>query len=312
MRTRIFALIVAIFLPAMGATAEDPALATLTDADKETQALVAKVVAGYGGETALSRIETIRAVSLIVQKDNGSSYRMAIEALSSFPERFFARISTSQGSMSLAINAQDAYLIPAKAAVPGAAIRLTQNERDDLIRYFNSDPLFVIKNRRSSHYFFAAGTSEKVGSTDCQRLHVFADGLSSDWLVDQATGRVVRTVIGDLQNDFDEWKAVGQSSVPFKVKTTSKGVVVSEMAYAAYELNPSIEIDPIFRKPDLWLMRWKVQPRAGGSAYSPGTSSSSSGQSEQSKSSAATYRPPVVAPTDSSVVIWDSGASPFE
>jgi hypothetical protein len=65
------------------------------------------------------------------------------------------------------------------------------------------------------------------------------------------------------------------------------------------------------RKPDLWLMRWKVQPQAGGTPPTPSYGAASQSSAEASKT-AATYRPPVIEIEDGTVVIWDpsSGSLP--
>ncbi len=292
------------------AFAADSALSSYAECDPGTRALVDKVVAGFGGESAIATIETIRGVAQITQKVQGGDYRMSIDALSSFPDRLHARIRTSQGTMTIAITAQDAYIIPARAAVKGAAIRLTPEERDDLLHFFACDPLFILRNRRDPHYFFASGSVEKVDGIDCRKLMVFADGFRIDWLVDPTTGRVVRTDVGGQVSEFSNWTSVGKIPVPRVVRTTQNGKLVSEMSYVEYEINPNIDVTPIFRRPDLWLMRWTVQPGAGQSRAGAGDAGDSRAYAQSGKT-AATYRPPEV-DGGANVTIWDPAAGSDE
>ena len=288
--------------------ADEPMLQPLGDASAETRALVGKAVLGFGGESQLGSVNLLHVTAQIVQAEAAGEFRMTIESLSSFPDQHLARIRTSQGTMTLAVNGPDAYLIPARATVRGAAIRLTPEERDDLIRYFVSDPLFVLRDRKSSRFLFAAGSSETVSDIECRRLHVYADGMSVVWLVDLATGRIVRTETGEERSDFSEWKLSGPLNVPYRVTTTRGGKVISTTSYAAYDVNPrTFDFANKLRKPDLWLMRWKVQPKAGGGSGSPSSGRAGTTESDTSKT-AATYRPPVVSMEDASVAIWDPSA----
>jgi len=292
-------------------TADEPLLSPLSGASDETRALVAKALDGYGGESNVGTVNLLHVSAQLEQFDSAGEYRMSIDSLSSFPDKHIARIRTGQGTMTLAIDGPDAYLVPARAAVRGAAIRLTSEERDDLIRYFVSDPFFVLRNRRSSRFLFAAGSAETVNGTACRMLHVYADGMNVAWLVDLATGRIVRTQSGDERSEFSDWKAAGGITVPELVTTTRGGKLVARTHYAAYEVNPrSYDVATQLRKPDLWLMRWKVQPKAGGTASSGGSASATESKSEAG-TTAATYRPPDIQIGDSSVAIWDpSGPLP--
>jgi hypothetical protein len=247
----------------------------------------------------------------IEQYEPSGKFRMTIESLSSFPERYVTRIRTEQGTMTLAMDGPDAYLVPARAAVRGAAIRLTEEERGDLVGYFVSDPFFVLRNRKSTRLLFAAGAAENVNGVECRKLHVYADGKSLAWVVDLSSGRIVRTESGDELSELTEWSESGPISVPRRVTTKRGGAVIAETRYAAYDVNPrGFDVATQLRKPDLWLMRWKVQPKAGGSGSS-GRAQDSSQETSEAGTTAATYRPPVIDAPDSSVLIWDpSGPMP--
>jgi hypothetical protein len=292
--------------------AEEVTFSPLADASAETRALVEKALDGYGGAAKIGTVNLLHVVANIVQVEAGGQFRMTIESLSSFPERHLARIRTSQGTMTLALDGPEGYLVPARAAVRGAAIRLTPEERGNLVSYFVSDPFFVLRNRNSSRFMFAAGANETVNGVDCRRLHVYADGMGIVWVVDLASGRIVRTEAGVERSELSEWKESGPISIPGKVTLTRGGKVIGRSEYAAYEVNPrGYDVATQLRRPDLWLMRWKVQPSAGGSAQPPGSTQRSDQAASESGKTAATYRPPVVDASDSSVVIWDpAGSSP--
>jgi len=167
--------------------------------------------------------------------------------------------------MTLGIEESASYMIPSpdKQQIKGAAIKLTPEERADLIHYFSADPFFVVKMRRNPTYKFAAGPSLKLADKSCQVLHANIDGLDVDWTIDLESGRLLRAEAGGEASEFSDWQQVGGVAVPFKVRTTKNGAFVSETKLSKYEVNPEIDAYTAFRVPDLWLTRWQVPPRRG-------------------------------------------------
>jgi hypothetical protein len=274
--------------------------------------LVEKMIDGLGGRSALLTVDVTRSVATINVTNRAPEDPVQIEMLSSFPDRHLARVQTAQGVMTIAVDGSDAYVRPVKSTIRGAAIRLTADERNDLLHYFSTDPFFVARNARSSEYRFLAAERESIAGTECQALRVSQLGTESKWWIDLTSGRVVRSEFRGRQNEFSEWRTVGRLSVPYVVTTSSEGKVISQARFIVVEVNPAIDVAESFRKPDLWLARWSLPARdARASSYSSYQAYSSySGYSGSSQAySGYTYRPPVVySPAASSIVIWDTRA----
>lgn len=277
----------------------------------ETRELLEKMAAGIGGVAELSEIRVLRSFATIEQVRREAEDPLAIELLSSFPNRHRARVLTDEGSLTITINHDDAYILPAKAVIEGAAIRLSSDEKMDLLHYFNTDPLFIAHNIRRREYRFAAGRREQIGDRECQELKVEVNGVSSSWWIDLETGYVLRSDFQSRRLDFSDFRKVGALTVPFQVTTRLDGEVISTASFTRYEINPEINIEAIFRKPSLWIARFSIPDRrtqyGGYSSY--GYSSYSGYSSSYSNYSGYTYRPPQVTTRDPGVVIWDSRSS---
>jgi len=279
--------------------ADEELLYSYPDADARTTAILNKVESAFGGR---QRLESVRQLHRIVRIDSdGKSSESqdaatAVESLSDFPSRYFARVRTAEGTLQISINDELAYIIPAKSKVPNAAIKITQDERDELVHYFSSDPLFGLKMARSSRCKFGAGKERTIGTMMCEVLHVYADGLSVDWMIDPASGRVVQMESGGDVSELSDWRSVGGLTVPFRSVTKRNGSGVSSTKVERYRVNPEVDLNALFRTPTLWLTRWVVYSDAGRGAsnsYRPANSGSSS-----RSSSFSSYKPPTGAPLD--------------
>jgi len=263
--------IVFIFVAILGAlTAAGDSTETLkpyNELDEPTRALVDKACAGFGEERVLSRVRTTRRIATTTQAgaSAGQAEKIAIDSISEYPDHHLVHIRAANGTMTLGIEESTSYMIPSpdKQKIKNAAIKLTPEERTDLIHYFSADPFFVVKMRHNPSYTFAAGRSLQLGDKSCQVLRANIDGLEIDWTIDLESGRLLRAEAAGEASEFSDWQQIGGVAVPFKVRTTKNGAFVSETKLAKYEVNPEIDAYTAFRVPDLWLARWKVPPTRG-------------------------------------------------
>ncbi len=263
MRRMLTFLIVGLAATAAEA-ASTPVFHYRAEFDPATAELVDKLLEGFGGETALSKVHVTHRTATTIQQgvSDDKPERIAIDSVSEYPNHHLVRVRAANGTMTLGIDEAISYLIPSpdKQKVKGAAIKLTPEERNDLIHYFSADPLFVVKMLHDPNYMFAAGEEVQLGDRKCQILHASISGLGLDWTVDLETGRLLRSTSSGETSEFSDWQQVGSISVPFRTRTTKDGSLFSETKLAKYEIDPTIDSRVVFRSPDLWLARWKVPP----------------------------------------------------
>ena len=93
---------------------------------------------------------------------------------------------------------------------------------------------------------------ETVDGRRMHHLRVTRNGTTLDCYLDAATGLEARTVgrtpMGDLAQEFLDYRTVSGLRMPFMVRTLQNGVRVAEIAFDSIEVN--VPLDPaLFRKP---------------------------------------------------------------
>jgi hypothetical protein len=285
------ATVVALLVCAFGVElSADPTLVPLRDAPEPTRAVVEKVVSAFGGESRLAAIASVRERFDIIDGSGSAATVTHVEGIAIFPDRLYASIRTASDGLTLFVNGEEAYLIPTKGPVEGAAIRLTATERDDLVRLFAHDPLIILRERWDSHYLFAAGAPQTSGKKTVLPLYISGPAIDTTWLIDTESGEITRSNSGTTTTEYSDWRHIGPTLVPFTSRSVDRDSRASEVRRAEYELNPMVDADLLFRKPSLWLMRLEHQPtNTETNAYRPGPAlnviPNSSATSESSRSS---------------------------
>jgi hypothetical protein len=128
------------------------------------------------------------------------------------------------------------------------------SQRDSIRSEIKQDMLTILKY--PERYTFAATGSEKVGDVDAQILEVSIDGESARWLIDPATGKVLRKVSkargpmaqGDQVTEYTEWKSFGGVMFPSSAKIIVNGEQVGTSQAKTIEVNPAVDAKA-FEKP---------------------------------------------------------------
>ena len=227
---------------------------TMSTAHPDTKALLQKVVTGFGGEGQLRTLKSIRKVAQIDETNTkGVRLQSSFEGVAVFPNSLYARIDLPEGSLTAVSTPDMAYVFPANAKIENAALRLNDTEKQVLIRYFYEEPILLLRNRIDPNYLFASGGKVKVNGVETELLYIHAAGMDMQWYID-ASGRVVRTKLGDKVTDFTDWRLVNGLSVPFTERSESNGRV-ELVRYREYQFNPQVDMAAIFVKPTLWMTR---------------------------------------------------------
>ena len=215
--------------------------------------LVQRVIAGFGGEAALRNVHAVRKVASIEETNSqGQKLQTQLEGVAVFPNSLYAKIVLANGSFTAVSTPDMAFMYPANATVAHAALKLNEEEKSTLTRYFYEEPLLILRNRVDPSYLFAIGPTVKLNGVDTATLYVHAVGADLQWFVD-ANGRVVRSVNGDKVTEFGDWRSVDGVNVPFSVKQTNNGRV-TVIRYSTFEFNPQVAQEQ-FARPTLWMTR---------------------------------------------------------
>jgi hypothetical protein len=243
-----------VALPLLSAETSTINYSTFYNCNPETKALVQRVVTGFGGETALRAVRSVRKVAEIEESSpQGKKMQTQFEGIAVFPSSLYAKIQLASGSFTAVSTPDMAFMYPANAAIQHAALKLNDEERSQLTRFFYEEPLLVLRNRIDPSYLFACAGKAKVNGVDTDVLQVHASGADFQWYID-ASGHVLRTTYGAKITDFGDFRKVNNVIIPFAMKTTNEGRS-SVVHYKAYELNPPSASDALFVRPTLWMTR---------------------------------------------------------
>lgn len=255
---RTLLLILGAALVASTARADEPQInyTAYANCDAATKALVQKVLAGFGGESTLRTLKSVRKVAKIEEKTPRGELKTEFEGIAVFPKSLYARLQLPEAEIRAVSTPKSAFVYRSNAAVKGAAMRLNDSEKTTLGRYFYEEPFLVVRNRVDPAQLLARGAKSKVNGRDVEALYVHLEGLDIEWLVDSETGRVVRTKSGPKVTDYSDFKDVGGGIILPHVLTTSiNGKSSSTTRYTRYELNPRVDTNALFTTPTLWATR---------------------------------------------------------
>ena len=214
------------------------------------QALVQKVIGFAGGKAKLDAVQSVRYVQSVSRQTPQGPMDLEVDQLVVFPDRVRSIMKMPMGEMTMVITPDASFM-----SMGGMGVRdMPGSQRDSIRAEIKQDMLTILKY--PERYTFAATGSEKVGDVEAQVLEVSIDGDSARWLVDPATGRVLRKVSkargpmaqGDQVTEYTEWKSFGGIMFPSSSKMIVNGEQVGTSQAKTIEVNPAVDAKA-FEKP---------------------------------------------------------------
>jgi outer membrane lipoprotein-sorting protein len=204
-----------------------------------------------GGEAKLAAIKSLKAKLTVTQKTPQGDLPMQMESLIVYPDHLHAEIQAPQGTMTIVVTPDSAFLTSGKDTEPMPAER-----KAEALEQIKRDPIFIASHWNDPSFVFQANGTEKVGDVEARIVDVNAAGAAIHWYVDPQTGRILRETYKTLsqqgpaqgETQMENWKTVDGITVPMLRRNKQNGQDSSSAEYSAIEFNPSV--DPkIFEKP---------------------------------------------------------------
>jgi zinc protease len=225
------------------------AAAAATSSNPAGMALVNKVRDFMGG----AAIDTLKAVKITsARKLPTPQGPMDVQsvALVQYPSSMRMEMTLPMGQITQVISPGASFAI-----TPMGTQDMPSSQRDSALADTKIDVVNVLKNASNPKYVFSAGAMEKIGDVNAQILDINADGTSSRWYVDPATGRILRTSRtssgpqgGTLVTDYLTWQKFGALNMATSTSTTRDGEPYTSQTVSNVEVNPTIEANA-FVKP---------------------------------------------------------------
>jgi zinc protease len=225
-----------------GAAAATPASSTPAGI-----ALVKKIQAFVGGKAKIDAVQTTHTVGSMQAQTPQGPMDIEADTITKYPDYSRRIMKTPMGEMTMVSTPDAAFMMSPMGSqdMPGSQRTSMRNES-------RADIIAILKNIDNPKYIFTVAGSDKVGTVDAQVLTIDADGTSVKWLVDPASGKILRRVAqsprGESITDYTDWKSFDGITIPVAFTNTTGGQQTASGKLTTMEINPTV--DPkIFEKP---------------------------------------------------------------
>jgi zinc protease len=213
-------------------------------------ALVQKIVQFAGGKSNLDKLQAVRTVQAVSRKTPQGPMDLEVDSTVVYPDRYRAVMKMPMGEMTMVITPEASFMSMGAMGTRD----LPASQRDAFRAEAKQEMLTILKFQ--DRYTFAVTGTEKVGNVDASVLEVSSEGNTVRFLVDPASGRVLRKVArsrnpaapGDEVTEYTDWKSFGGVMIPSAATVSSNGEQQGTMQLKSAEVNPPVDA-AAFQKP---------------------------------------------------------------
>jgi len=204
----------------------------------EGTALLAKVQNFLGGAAAINGVNAVRITSSRNLNTPQGAMTADVVTLIRYPDTLRQEMALPMGKITSVLSPAASFVI-----TPMGTQDLPASQRDEALGELKTETLNILRNATNPRYTFSANGSE---------LTVNADGATVRWVVDPATGQVLKSIRsgqrGEIVTEYADWKKFGPISVATSAKMTRGTETVGDMKVTNVEINPTIDANA-FVKP---------------------------------------------------------------
>jgi zinc protease len=231
-----------ITIPEPGA--DTAAGAAPAGSDAAGKALLARVAEGMGGAERLRGVKSFREKATVHARTPQGEMTLEVEGVSVLPDRARRNMQTPMGNVTMVVSPEGAFMV-----TPGGTQDMPPSQRDNTLKELRIHPLAVLARGDDPQVTARAGGSEKVGEVDAQVLDLTVDGTAVRWLVDPASGHLLRAVSrtagpgGPAEQvvAFSDFRAVDGVTIPFKRTLTRAGQDAGAVELKEVQINPAVD-----------------------------------------------------------------------
>ena len=229
---------------AAGAAAAAPKPAA---SSPEGIALVKKIQAFVGGKAKIDAVQATHTVGSMQAQTPQGPMEIEADTITKYPDFSRRIMKTPMGEVTMVTTPDGGFM-----SSPMGSQDMPGSQRTSMRNESRADIIAILKNIDNPKYIFTVAGTEKVGTVDAQALTVDADGTAVKWLVDPATGKILRRVAqsprGESITDYTDWKTFDGITMPVAFTNTTGGQQTGTGKLTTMEINPTV--DPkIFEKP---------------------------------------------------------------
>ena len=203
-----------------------------------------------GGKAMIDGIKAIRVTSTRNMVTPQGEMQAEQSTLVQYPLSIRQEMKLPMGTMTSVITPEAAFVV-----TPMGTQDLPSSQRDAAAADIRSDVIHILKNADDPKYVFSAGGTEKVGDVTGRILDISPGGGSVRWVVDPATGRILRSTRttagpqgGEIVTDYTEWTTFGPITMATSATQKRGGNPSGSFKITNVEVNPAVEADAFVKK----------------------------------------------------------------
>ena len=221
-----------ITIPEPGSTKKSSAAST-----PEGTALLNKVIGFVGGKAKIDAVQAVRSVLSLNQQTPQGPMDIEVDSTIRYPSSLRRIMKMPQAEVTMVVSPEASFMM-----TPMGAQDIPGSQRDVIANQMKQEFFAVLKNAANPSYTFTA---------DGNRLTVSADGATSTWDVDVATGKVLRVTrqgrMGEEVTEYTDWKNFGGLMLPAAFTVSSNGQKTGSGTVKSVEMNPPIDANSFAR-----------------------------------------------------------------
>jgi len=206
-------------------------------------ALVRKVQEFAGGKAAIDAVTAVRQTASRNMVTPQGPMSADTVTLVQYPDSLRQEMTLPMGKVTTVLAPGASFVI-----TPMGTQDLPGSQRDQAAGELKTEVVNVLKNVDNPKYTFTTAGTDGTA----QILAVGAEGSTVRWVVDPATGRLLRTIrsgqAGETVTEYTEWKKFGNLNFPTAAQMTRAGEKAGDMRVTNVEVNPTIDANA-FVKP---------------------------------------------------------------
>ena len=154
------------------------------------------------------------------------------EELVQFPDMRRAVMKTPMGEITMVSTPDGAFM-----SGPMGTQDIPSSQREATAREAKTDLLNVLKNIDNPKYVFSSSAPDTI--------EINADGAAAKWIVDPASGKLLRKVsqgrMGEQISEYTEWKSFDGVNLPVAYTVKTAGQDSGSGKTSTVEINPAVD-----------------------------------------------------------------------
>jgi len=238
-----------------------PKVALTPEALKKGQSLIEKAVAAAGGAARIDGVTSYQEKSTALQTRRQGAVEIKSDLTVLFPDRIrldltmpdFTNPSATR-KMALVITPSEAFGVAPNGVQPvREAVRIEQEKE------IRRRPLSILRARKGANFKPVAIGGGKAGATAVEQVVVELDETAYTLGIDPATGRILSLsyqrrgpegTVGQLVQEFSDFRAVDGSTLPFKITASFNGQPWKEQSSTIEAITINGKVDQaLFERP---------------------------------------------------------------